>query len=123
MPKIFIFFKKIANGNFLRRMKILAIFFEGVSSFWQFFDSQMAIFRRVRFISRFNIRETILKLHSKNEIGVTLDTCIENGRKVSHEIKSVHILFTNLLNAVYHRQIGLCPFVQLISVRLLYIAI
>jgi len=26
----------------------LAIFFEKMSSFWQFFDSQMAIFQRVR---------------------------------------------------------------------------
>ena len=37
LPKIFIFFKKIAN------------FFSKVLSFGQFFDSQIAIFLRVRF--------------------------------------------------------------------------
>ena len=35
---------------FLKKMKILGNFFlEKMSSFWQFFDSQMAIFRRVRY--------------------------------------------------------------------------
>ena len=46
------FFKKIANGNFFwKKWKFLAIFLEKMSSFWQFFDSQMAIFRRVRYRS------------------------------------------------------------------------
>ena len=31
-----------------KKRKFLAIFFEKMSSFWQFFESQMAIFRRVR---------------------------------------------------------------------------
>ena len=51
LPKIFIFFKEIAIGNF----------FEKNENFWQFFlkkcqifDSQMAIFRRVRF-SQYNV--------------------------------------------------------------------
>ena len=47
LPKIFIFFKKIAIGNFFEKMKIFGNFFGKMSSFWQFFDSQMAIFRRV----------------------------------------------------------------------------
>ena len=33
---------------FWKKWKFLAIFFEKMSSFWQFFDSQIAIFRRVR---------------------------------------------------------------------------
>ena len=40
--------KKIANGNFLKKLKFLANFLKKLSSFWQFFDIQMAIFRRVR---------------------------------------------------------------------------
>ena len=36
-------------GNFLgKNVKFLAIFFEKMSSFWQFFVSQMAIFLKVR---------------------------------------------------------------------------
>ena len=34
---------------FWKKLKFLAIFCEKMSSFWQFFDSQMAIFRRVRY--------------------------------------------------------------------------
>jgi len=37
MPKIVLFFKKIAKDNFLKQML----------SFWQFFDIQLPIFQRV----------------------------------------------------------------------------
>ena len=48
LPKIVIFFKKIASGNLLEKIQFMAFFSKKMSSFWQFFDSQMAIFRRVR---------------------------------------------------------------------------
>ena len=48
MPKIVVFFQKIANGNFLEKMTIFGNFFFKCKVFGQFFDSQMAIFRRVR---------------------------------------------------------------------------
>ena len=35
--------------TFWKKLKFLAIFWEKMSSFWQFFHSQMAIFRRVSF--------------------------------------------------------------------------
>jgi len=48
LTKIVIFFNKIAIGNFVdKNVKFFAIFLKKMSSFLQFFDSQMAIFRRV----------------------------------------------------------------------------
>ena len=41
--QIVIFFKKIANGNFFEKNVDLAFL---KKSFWQFFDIEMAIFRR-----------------------------------------------------------------------------
>ena len=40
----------MANGNYVEKMTIFIdfFFFTKMSSFWQIFDSQMAIFRRVR---------------------------------------------------------------------------
>ena len=49
LPKIVIMSKKWPLQFFGKKWKFLAIFFEKMSSFWQFFDSQMAIFRRVRY--------------------------------------------------------------------------
>ena len=46
-PKLDIFSKFFGILKKKKR-KFLAIFLEKMSSFWQFFDSQMAIFRRVR---------------------------------------------------------------------------
>ena len=49
IAKNFHFFsKKLPLVIFLKKKFFLAIFFEKMSSFWQYFDSQMAIFRRVR---------------------------------------------------------------------------
>ena len=48
MTKIVFFFNKIANGNFVEKKRpFLSFFFFKCRSFWPFFDSQMAIFRRV----------------------------------------------------------------------------
>ena len=44
LTKIVIFFN---IGNFVDKWQFLSIFLKKKSSFWQFFDSQMAIFRRV----------------------------------------------------------------------------
>ena len=49
MPKKVIFFKKNAICNFVEKMTIFVNFFlKKLSSFCKFFNSQMAIFRRVR---------------------------------------------------------------------------
>ena len=42
------FSKKLPLVIFWKKLKFLAFFFEKMSSFWQLFVSQMAIFRRVR---------------------------------------------------------------------------
>ena len=50
MKKIVIFLNKIAIGNFVEKNDNFCQFKKKKkSSFWQFFDSQMAIFRRIRF--------------------------------------------------------------------------
>ena len=50
IAKNFRFFQKNCQWQFFwKKWKFLAIFFEKMSSFWQFFDSQMAIFRKVSF--------------------------------------------------------------------------
>ena len=52
MLKIVVFFNKIANDNFVEKITIFVNFFEKkMSSFGQFFDIQLAIFRRVRSIA------------------------------------------------------------------------
>ena len=48
LKKKVIFFNKIANGNFVEKKTIFVNFLKKCR-FWQFFDIQMAIFRRVRY--------------------------------------------------------------------------
>ena len=72
LPKTWHFFKKIdKNCHFFQqnchwqfcwiKWQFLSIFLKKMSSFRQFFDSQMAIFRRVSNVhTRFNIRHTKL---------------------------------------------------------------
>ena len=49
IAKNLIFFQKNCQWQFFgKKWKLLIILFEKISSFWQFFDSQMAIFRRGR---------------------------------------------------------------------------
>ena len=47
----------------LKKKKIFAIFLKKMSSFWQFFDIQMAIFRRVRFGIRWIAKKHIFEHH------------------------------------------------------------
>jgi len=65
-PKIVIFFNKIAkNFLFFSKMTIFGKFFEKKkSSFWQFFDIQMAIFQGVSHKYKgFTSQVYVLKLH------------------------------------------------------------
>ena len=68
----------------LKKMTIFVNFFEKMSSFWQFFDSQMAIFRRVSFPSKHRLRKVINRNTVK--VGYSCTTSIENIVK-SHNKK------------------------------------
>ena len=85
--KLDIFFKKIAK-NFHFFLKKLTL--EIMSSFWQFFDSQMAIFRRVRLIlteilykqtGLIQLRNRLAHFLSKQVVRVS-----DEGGKVSHRV-------------------------------------
>jgi len=47
------------HWQFIEKKDNFGHFFEKMSSFWQFFDIHMAVFRRVRFAVRKNIRQSV----------------------------------------------------------------